>query len=327
MAALTGEGIDAEGWFAETEVMWPGQKFCLKVGAGGVLHRAKSDFQNILVFESETYGRVLALDGVIQVTERDEFAYQEMMVHLPLFAHAEPKRVLIVGGGDGGVLREVARHGCVTKIDMCEIDPMVCEVSKLYFRGTLATTFDDERLTLVYADAAEYLRELITPTAGATSVAAVAAAKVLAAGDFAGYDVIIVDSSDPVGPAESLFKPDFYECMRAALAPGGITCTQGECMWLHLPLIASVISACGEIFPSVEYAYTTIPSYPSGQIGFIMCSLNAAAGMLVKPLRAPAAALQDALRYYSPDMHAAAFVLPQFAAKAIAAAKADTGKD
>lgn len=277
-----------EGWFSESEVLWPGQKFSLKVKKP--LHHERSQFQDILVFESDTYGRVLVLDGVIQLTERDEHAYQEMIAHLPLFAHPEPKKVLIVGGGDGGVLREVARHKCVTRIDMCEIDQRVVAVAREFFGTSTATAFDDPRLTLIHEDAAVFLAKP------------------------ASYDAIIVDSSDPVGPAESLFQPQFYESMRAALNPGGIVCTQGECIWLHLPLITSVVKACRDIFPKVEYAYTTVPSYPSGQIGFVLCSLATDRTAIVAPVRAPDDAFQAQLKYYNPALHAAAFVLPQFAA-------------
>ena len=311
MAAL----IDKENWFAESEVMWPGQRFSLKVGE--VLHHSRSAFQDILVFQSETYGRVLVLDGVIQLTERDEFAYQEMIAHLPLLSHPEPKRVLIVGGGDGGVLREVARHACVETIDMCEIDAGVVEVSKRFFAESTATAYGDARLTLVHADAAAYLRTIVGGADDGADLSDPAIAAALARrqtpGGWPGYDVIIVDSSDPVGPAETLFEPAFYDSMRAALAPGGAVCTQGECMWLHLPLISKVVSACRDLFPTVEYAYTCVPTYPSGQIGFIMCSLDESRHALVKPVRAPVGPLQDQLRYYSPDVHAAAFVLPPFA--------------
>lgn len=112
-----------DGWFSETEAMWPGQKFCIQVDE--VLLNGRSEFQDILVFKSATYGTVLVLDGVIQVTERDEFSYQEMITHLPMFANKDPKKVLIVGGGDGGVLREVAKHPGVQEIHMCEIDQQV----------------------------------------------------------------------------------------------------------------------------------------------------------------------------------------------------------
>ncbi|RLN91172.1 hypothetical protein BBJ28_00012037, partial [Nothophytophthora sp. Chile5] len=236
-------------WFSETEAMWPGQKFSLEMET--VLFQGKSDFQDVLVFKSATYGHVLVLDGVIQLTERDEFAYQEMIAHLPLFAHAQPKRVLIVGGGDGGVLREVTKHACVEKVVMCEIDPMVCDVSKKYFGETMATAFEDPRLTLIHADAAVYLRENTEK-----------------------FDVMIVDSSDPVGPAEVLYRAEFYQSMKDSLAPNGIVCTQGECLWLHLDLIVDVMTRCQSIFPTINYSYTTIPTYPSGQIGFIMCSLD-----------------------------------------------------
>lgn len=282
-----------DGWFSETEAMWPGQKISLKVSE--VLFHENSDFQEILVFQSTDYGRVLVLDGVIQLTERDEHAYQEMISHIPLFSHPEPKKVLIVGGGDGGVLREVAKHSCVEQIHMCEIDPMVCDVSKRFFPETMATAFGDPRLTLLHMDAAEFLK----------------------AEDHEYYDIIIVDSSDPVGPAETLFKPAFYESMAGALAPGGVVCTQGECIWLHLELITTVTQACRSIFPIVDYAYTTVPTYPSGQIGFILCSTMERPDALRVPAREPGEELAKGLNYYSSLMHSASFVLPAFAERKI----------
>ena len=298
--------VDAAGWFAESEVMWPGQKFALQcdtsVGERGVLHHARSEFQEVLVLQTKEYGRCLVLDGVIQLTERDEFAYQEMITHLPLFAHANPTSVLIVGGGDGGVLREVVRHAGVRRIVMCEIDRAVIEVSQKFFPETMATAFGDARLELVHDDAAEFVKR-----------------------HRAAFDVVIVDSSDPVGPAESLFEPAFYASLRDALRPGGVVCTQGECVWLHLRLISTVVTACGHLFPTVEYAYTTVPSYPSGQIGFVLCSLQTAPGALRAPARPVPAAMQRALRYYNEDLHAAAFVLPQFARAALDTAREQAG--
>jgi len=292
-AAPAAPELIRDGWFSEAEAMWPGQRMSLQVEE--VLFRERSDFQDILVFRSSTYGTVLVLDGVIQLTERDEYAYQEMIAHIPLYSHPEPKKVLIVGGGDGGVLREVARHACVESIDMCEIDRKVVEVAKRYFGETMATAYGDARLNLVHEDAAKFItRE-----------------------GHAMYDVIIVDSSDPVGPAESLFKPEFYEAMRDALNPGGIICTQGECIWLHLELIRTVIDACRNILPKVDYAYTTIPTYPSGQIGFILATKNESPDALRVPARTPSTEEQALLRYYTPLMHSASFVLPAFAQRAI----------
>lgn len=189
------------------------------------------------MFDSVSYGRVLVLDGVIQVSERDEFAYQEMISHIPLFASSvPPKKVLIIGGGDGGVLREVIKHNSIEIIHMCEIDRQVCEVGKAYFKDTLATAFNDKRLTLMYDDAARYLAN-----EGRTQA----------------YDVIICDSSDPVGPAETLFKSEFFQSMHDALAPNGVMCTQGECMWLHLDLIQQVMLSCKAIFPVVRYVFSS----------------------------------------------------------------------
>jgi len=284
-----------DGWFRESEVMWPGQAMSLKIEE--VLWEGRSDFQDILVFRSLTYGTVLALDGVIQLTERDEHAYQEMITHIPMHSHPDPKSVLIVGGGDGGVLREVCRHAGVTQITMCEIDPVVCQVAQQFLAGSTATSFNDPRVTLVHADAAEFVKDKKDA-----------------------YDVVIVDSSDPVGPAETLFTASFYTALRGAMKPGAIMCNQGECVWLHLDLIGECMGHCTQVFPSVDYAFTTIPTYPSGQIGFLLCS-TAPNTVLREACREPAPELARQLKYYSAAVHSAAFVLPLFAEKVVATAR------
>lgn len=280
----------AKGWFSELGVMWPGQAFSLEVEE--VLFQGKSEYQDVVVFKSKTYGTVLALDGVIQLTERDEFSYQEMIVHLPMCAHPNPKKVLIIGGGDGGVLREVCKHSTVEVIEQVEIDKMVPEVSKKYL-PSMSSHFDDPRLKLYFEDGCKFLET-----------------------KNAEYDVIIVDSSDPVGPAEVLFQKPFYASMRKALKEGGIVATQAECMWLHLELINKLVQESKELYPKVEYAYTTIPTYPCGQVGFIVCSNNATEGYTAsKPVRTLPA---GSTKYYNEQVHSAAFVVPEFARKKFA---------
>lgn len=279
-----------DGWFVEQGSMWPGQQFCLEVES--VLINGKSEYQDILAFKSTTYGNVLVLDGVIQLTERDEHAYQEMITHIPMFAVPNPKKVLIIGGGDGGVLREVAKHKSVETIHMCEIDQQVVEVSKIYFPST-SCAYSDPRLSLYFEDAAEFLK-----TTGANQ----------------NYDVIICDSSDPVGPAASLFKAEFYQNLYNTLAPHGIICTQGECQWLDLPLIRSLLEPCRKMYAVVKYAYTTIPTYPCGQIGFITCAKSASSDPAV-PTHSPTADMN--LKYYNSEIHPAAFCLPSFAKQAL----------
>jgi len=270
-----------DGWFSEYGSLWPGQ--CLSLQVKEVLFHERSEYQDILVFDSVSYGRVLVLDGVIQVTERDEFSYQEMMAHLPLNSHPNPKKVLVIGGGDGGILREVCKHKEIEEITICEIDKMVIEVSKKYIPVT-ACGYDDPRVKIHCGDGAAFMRERK-----------------------AEFDVILVDSSDPVGPAETLFQAEFYQCMRDALKPNGIVCTQGECQWLHLGLIKNLLDFSKKIFNNVQYAYCSIPTYPCGQIGFIIGSLGDKCNI---PKRNPEL---GNLRYYNKDIHTASFLLPQFA--------------
>ncbi|KAF5449803.1 hypothetical protein F2P56_030215 [Juglans regia] len=286
------------GWFSEISPMWPGEAHSLKVEK--ILFQGKSDYQNVMVFQSSTYGKVLVLDGVIQLTERDECAYQEMITHLPLCSIPNPKKVLVIGGGDGGVLREISRHSSVEQIEMCEIDKMVVNVSKQYFPD-IAVGYEDPRVNLHIGDGVAFLKAAPAGT----------------------YDVIIVDSSDPIGPAQELFEKPFFELVSKALRPGGVVCTQAESIWLHMHIIEDIMANCRQIFKgSVNYAWTTVPTYPSGVIGFMLCSTE---GPLVdfkhpvNPIDANDAynKSKGPLKFYNSEIHTAAFCLPSFAKKVI----------
>lgn len=287
------EGEEGKGKWklngAEKGQAWPGQAFSLKVVK--VLHQSRSKFQDVLVFQSTDYGNVLVLDGVIQCTERDEFAYQELLAHLPLFAHPQPKKVLIIGGGDGGILREVLKHPSVDSVTMCEIDAEVVEVSKKYL-PKMAAGFADPRLSLHIGDGLAFL----------------ASSKEV-------FDVIITDSSDPLGPAESLFGEAYYKLLKSHLSKNGVLASQGESIWLHLDLIREMVHFCRGLFPSVAFAHGSVPSYPSGGIGFLLAS-NDEGNLLEEPVREVSPEME--LNYYSARVHRAAFALPTFAAKALA---------
>ncbi|GLC57471.1 ribonucleotide reductase (RNR) inhibitor [Pleodorina starrii] len=312
----TAEQMINAGWYTELSPMWPGQGLTLKMKE--VLYKSRSDFQDVCVFESESMGTVLLLDGVIQCTDRDEFSYQEMIAHIPMCSLERPaKKVLVVGGGDGGVLRELARYPHVEEIHMAEIDKMVPEVSKRFF-PEMAVGFSDPRVTLHICDGIKFVED-----APADS-----------------YDLIVVDSSDPVGPAEVLFEKPFFEALHRAVRPGGIVCTQAESLWLHLDIIKALATMCSQVFVggSVSYATTTIPTYPSGQIGMMVCAkassaqpgggeaggaegagapLDPRTPRQPEPGALPALGVGE-LQYYSHEVHTAAFALPVFAKKALA---------
>ncbi|GAQ81179.1 spermidine synthase [Klebsormidium nitens] len=288
-----------QGWYSELSPMWPGQALSLKMDK--ILFEDRSDFQDVVVFESSTWGRVLVLDGVIQLTQRDEASYQEMIAHLPLCSIEPPKKVLVVGGGDGGVLREVSRHASLEQIDIVEIDGMVIDVAKKFFPD-VAIGYEDPRVNVHVADGVKFLKETTPGT----------------------YDAIIVDSSDPIGPAQQLFERPFFESMAKALRPGGVVCTQAESIWLHLPIIKDLAQACSHTFKggSVNYAFTSVPTYPSGIIGFMLCST---AGPKVD-FKHPKNPIDDSknanknlqpLKYYTKELHTAAFQLPKFAQDAL----------
>ncbi|XP_051137891.1 spermine synthase-like [Andrographis paniculata] len=303
------------GWFSErrsstdgtvkevffNNPMWPGEAHSLKVEE--ILFKEKSMYQEVMVFQSTMYGKVLVLDGIVQLTEKDECAYQEMIAHLPLCSIKSPTNVLVVGGGDGGVLREIARHDSVKLIDICEIDQMVIDVSKRYFPD-LATGFEDPRVHLHLGDAIEFLRQV--PEGN--------------------YDAVIVDSSDPVGPAQELVERPFFDMIARALRPGGVLCNMAESMWLHTHLIQDMITICRDTFKgSVRYAWTSVPTYPSGVIGFVLCSTEGPPVDFLQPIN-PIENLEEnslenkrQLKFYNSEVHRAALALPTFVKREVEA--------
>ncbi|KAF9787757.1 saccharopine dehydrogenase [Thelephora terrestris] len=280
MSVLTHPSI-RDGWFREISSQWPGQAMTLQVRK--ILHVEKSLYQDVLVFESETFGNVLVLDGVIQCTERDEFSYQEMIAHIPLSSHPNPQKVLVIGGGDGGVIREVLKHDTVEEVVLCDIDEAVVRVSKQYLPH-MSRTLSDPKVTVHIGDGFKFLQENTST-----------------------YDVIITDSSDPVGPAASLFEKPYFQLLHDALTPGGHISTQAECLWLHTQFIKELRQSTSGIFAVSEYAFTTIPTYPSGQIGFMVCAKGEK-----RDLTTPVRKVPNTI-YYNESVHKAAFVLPEFA--------------
>ncbi|KXT14604.1 hypothetical protein AC579_3687 [Pseudocercospora musae] len=302
MAEITHPTIK-DGWFREINDMWPGQAMTLKVNQ--VVHHEKSKYQDVLIFESSDYGMVLVLDNVIQCTERDEFSYQEMITHLGMFSHPNPKKVLVIGGGDGGVLREVVKHEGVEEAVLCDIDEAVIRLSKKYLPG-MSVGFQHPKVKVHVGDGFKFLADYKDS-----------------------FDVIITDSSDPEGPAEALFQKPYFQLLHDALREGGVITTQGckpfpdhpvrdaENPWLHLSMIVDLKKSCKQVFPVAEYGWTTIPTYPSGQIGFMVCTKDGSRDV-TKPLRSVSEEEEEKLfKYYSSKVHEAAFVLPKFAEKAL----------
>jgi spermidine synthase len=229
------------GWMRET--LHPDYAQSLRVDK--MLYDSKTDHQRLKVFENGTFGRVLTLDDVVQTTEGDNFIYHEMMTHVPIIAHGAARRVLIIGGGDGGMAREVLRHDTVEHVTMVEIDAGVVDFSGEYLPMLSRGAFDDARLELVIADGAGFIRR----TAG-------------------GYDIIIVDSTDPVGPGEVLFTDTFYGHAKRALTEDGILVTQNGVPFLQGEELTNTMRAFRALFSDATCYLATIPTYAGGPMAF-----------------------------------------------------------
>jgi len=245
-----------------------------------VLHEEQTPFQHLQLVELEDFGRTLVLDGAVQTTVGDEYIYHEMIAHVPLFTHPNPERVLVIGGGDGGTAREVSRHPAVKSVDMVEIDRAVVDACRRYLPET-ACGLDHPKVNLVIGDGLAWV-----------------------AGRSGEYDVILVDSSDPVGPAEGLFNRTFYENVYRALKPEGIFVAQVLSPFFHQRLIRDVYQVVASIFPITMPYLTVVPTYPSGLHCFMLGSKRHT------PLRQGMEAPSWPTRWYTPEVHRAAFQLP-----------------
>lgn len=276
-----------ELWYSEFHT----EHVKLSIKVDRQLYSGQSEFQRIDVFESPEFGRFLTLDGFMMLTERDEFIYHEMITHVPMSVHPNPKNILVIGAGDGGVIRELCKYDCISHIDLVEIDELVVEVCKKYLPKT-ACCFDDPRLTIHYQDGLKFVRSCHDK-----------------------YDLIIVDSTDPFGPGEGLFTKEFYGNCYKALKADGIMVNQHES-----PFYANDAQAMKRAharivksFPISRVYQAHIPTYPSGHWLFGFASKT------YHPIKDLNANKWDRLgmetQYYNPNLHKGAFYLPNYVEK------------
>lgn len=271
-----------ELWFTEKQT----EVFGITAKIRETLVTEKTEFQDLAMIDTIEFGRMLVLDGMVMTTVKDEFVYHEMVAHPALFTHPNPRHVLVVGGGDGGVIREVLKHPSVEKAVLVEIDGKVIEYSKR-FLPEIAGELDNPRVEVIVGDGYMHIHENKNK-----------------------YDVIMVDSTEPVGPAVKLFERGFYQGIYEALKDDGIFVAQTDNPWFKADLIRQVQRDVKEIFPIVRLYCANIPTYPSGLWTFTMGSKT------YDPLQVDESQIADIpTKYYTPALHKAAFVLPRFVAE------------
>ncbi len=277
---LTGGMARVNLWWTEHQT--PGLRLGLRCSE--VIESRQSPYQHVAIYQTEQYGRLLALDDMVMTTEADEFVYHEMLCHPAMAVARHPRRILIVGGGDGGAVREALRHPTVEHVVLAELDGDVIDVCRKHL-PTIAGRLNDRRVELRVGDGVAYM----------------------AAAPAGSFDVILVDAPDPIGPAEGLFGEHFYTEAARVLSPGGVLAAQTECPFLHGELIARVQQSLRGHFPCVGLYWAVIPTYPGAMWTFSIAS--AAAGTILDD---PGAVDVAGTRYWTPDVHRSAFALPPF---------------
>lgn len=255
-----------------------------------ILFEDKSEHQHLLIFRNEQFGRVMALDGIVQTTERDEFIYHEMLTHVPLTAHGNAKRVLIIGGGDGGILREVCKHQTVAHITQVEIDQAVIDLAKTWLPAHSSGAYDDSRANIVIGDGFDFVQTTDER-----------------------FDVIISDSTDPLGPGEVLFSKDFYAGCRRCLQPGGVLVTQNGVPFMQTDELSNTASRLSRLFQDSTFYTAAVPSYIGGLMAFAWASDTVSLRRSdLQTVKQRWLAQNIKSRYYTPELHQAAFALPQY---------------
>lgn len=266
-------------WF--TEELHPYYRKGIRIKK--ILADEQTQFQHLQFVETDFFGKAMILDGIIQLTERDNMGYHEMIVHVPMLAVGKPKRVLIVGGGDGGALHQVLRYPSVEEVVICELDQRVVDLAREYFIASFGDPWADPRTKLLIRDAFGFLEE-----------------------NPGQFDVIISDTTDPIGMAERLFSDEFYKLMVRALTPNGAASTQCEQPFFDTELIKQIYKSAKALTKNPAYYYANIPTYPGGGIGFMYVS-NTPWENGLKTQFPP-----GVNNYINPDIHKAAFALPEF---------------
>lgn len=272
-------------WFGEAPVYGFQQRYCVR----SCLHSEVTPFQTLAVLDTIPFGRMLILDGAVQVTERDEFLYHEMLVHVPMLSHPNPERILIIGGGDGGCLKQLLQHP-VIEVIQAEIDQRVVEISKALLPSVAANAFEDPRVSIVFNDGSSFMMKHKNT-----------------------FDIILVDSTDPIGPAEVLFSPAFYIGAFAALRDDGILVTQSGSPVLQVKEFVKTFHSVRRSFPVTRQYLAPIFSYPGTLWSFTLGSKK------YDPLQLKITTLKRRImdrrirtHHYSSDVHTASFSLPPF---------------
>jgi spermidine synthase len=280
-----------DSWFTEP-VGKTGTAFSLKLGAGRKLHEEQTPYQKIEIFDTQTFGKLMVIDGCTMVSTKDNFLYHEMMSHPALNSHRNPKDVCIVGGGDCGTLREVLKHKGVRRATQVEIDERVTRLAEKYF-PELCTANKDRRATLFFGDGLAWMKDAKPES----------------------LDLIIIDSTDPVGPAEGLFGKKFYlDCIKA-LRKDGLLVQQSESPLIHLDLIVEMHAAMKEAgFKQTHLLHFPQPIYPSG---WWSASLARKTKGKLAERTAPAALKKLKTKYYNRDTHRGAFAVPNYVKEAL----------
>ena len=258
-----------------------------------VIEKEKTKLQELTIFENERFGLVLALDGVVQTTTADEFVYHEMLAHVPLIAHGNAQQVLIVGGGDGGILREVIRHKNVKRVVMVEIDSSVVEFSKQHLPTLSNGAFEDPRLELIITDGAEYVKNTEER-----------------------FDVIICDSTDPIGPGEILFTQEFYGNCKRILHDKGVLANQNGVPFMQAFEVKETYENRKKFFQDTGFYLAAVPTYVGGSMAFGYATDELSYRELtLEELGKRLQQVEGDLKYYNPEIHRAAFALPNFVKK------------